>query len=65
MFTYRGNEPKIMIDYLVELGMPMKVPSGAKLQFKYPTNEIKIKDLLELTRGESIFSKSKTDVEKH
>ena len=39
-----------MIDYLVELGMPMKVPS-AKLQFKYPTNEIKIKDLLELTRG--------------
>ena len=57
VFTYRGNEPKIMIDYLVELGMPMKVPSGAKLQFKYPTNEIKNqRSFLELTRGEKVSS---------
>ena len=46
-----------MIDYLVELGMPMKVPSGAKLQFKYPTNEIKNqRSFLELTRGEKVSS---------
>ena len=41
-FTYRGNEPKAAIKYLVKLGVPFKiVDKHHKFKFKYPTADIK------------------------
>ena len=62
IFTYRGNEPSIMISYLKEIGMPIKIPKNAKLKFKYPTAEIKNqRSFLELSRGENVsLAKIKT-----
>jgi len=41
-FTYRGNEPKAAIKYLMKLGVPFKiVDKHHKFKFKYPTADIK------------------------
>ena len=41
-FTYRGNEPKETIKYLVKLGVPFHiVDKNNKFKFKYPTADIK------------------------
>ena len=41
-FTYRANEPKETIKYLVKLGVPFKiVDNGDKFKFKYPKKDIK------------------------
>ena len=41
-FTYRGNEPKETIKYLVKLGVPFHiVDKNNKFKFKYPGQEIK------------------------
>ena len=41
-FTYRGNEPKATIKYLMKLGVPFKiVDKHHKFKFKYPTADIK------------------------
>jgi superfamily I DNA/RNA helicase len=43
IFTYRGGEPREMIHYLMEIGMPIAIPNKekSKFQFKYPTNDVK------------------------
>jgi len=41
-FTYRGNEPKETIKYLVKLGVPFHiVDKNNKFKFKYPAADIK------------------------
>ena len=57
IFTYRGNEPTLMIEYLVELGMPIKIPTDAKLKYKYPSVAIKNhRQFLHLLNGDKLSS---------
>jgi hypothetical protein len=64
VFTYRGNEPREMILYLMKVGMPVQVPKDQrnKIKFKYPTNEIKNhREFINLTKGNSVsLTKIKT-----
>jgi len=55
IFTYRGGEPREMIHYLMEIGMPIAIPNKEKsrFKFKYPTNEVKNqREFLSFARGE-------------
>lgn len=55
IFTYRGGEPREMIHYLMEIGMPIAIPNKEKsrFKFKYPTNEVKNqREFLSFSRGE-------------
>ena len=55
IFTYRGGEPREMINYLMEVGMPVKIPNKekSKFKFKYPTNEVKNqREFLSFSKGE-------------
>ena len=38
IFTYRGNEPKEILNYLITIGMPFELPAKDNLKFKtrYP-----------------------------
>ena len=35
IFTYRGGEPREMINYLIEIGMPVAIPNKEKSKFKF------------------------------
>jgi len=61
-FTYRGNEPKEAIKYLVKLGVPFHiVDKNNKFKFKYPTAGIKHqRDFLKLIRGNEKLSAAAT-----
>ena len=61
-FTYRGNEPKETIKYLVKLGVPFHiVDKNNKFKFKYPTAGIKHqRDFLKLIRGNEKLSAAAT-----
>ena len=55
IFTYRGGEPREMIHYLMEIGMPIAIPNKekSKFQFKYPTNDVKNqREFLAFSKGE-------------
>jgi superfamily I DNA/RNA helicase len=55
IFTYRGGEPREMINYLMEIGMPVAIPNKekSKFKFKYPTNEVKNqREFLGFSKGE-------------
>jgi len=55
IFTYRGGEPREIINYLMLIGMPVKIPNKekSKFKFKYPTNEVKNqREFLSFSRGE-------------
>jgi len=55
IFTYRGGEPREMINYLMEIGMPVAIPNKekSKFKFKYPTNEVKNqREFLSFSKGE-------------
>jgi superfamily I DNA/RNA helicase len=55
IFTYRGGEPREIINYLMLIGMPVKIPNKekSKFKFKYPTNEVKNqREFLSFLRGE-------------
>ena len=55
MFTYRGGEPREMMNYLIEIGMPVAIPNKekSKFKFKYPTNEVKNqREFLGFSKGE-------------
>ena len=55
IFTYRGGEPREMINYLIEIGMPVAIPNKekSKFKFKYPTNEVKNqREFLSFSKGE-------------
>ena len=55
IFTYRGGEPGEMINYLMEIGMPVAIPNKEKsrFQFKYPTNDVKNqREFLAFSKGE-------------
>ena len=43
IFTYRGGEPRDMISYIMQIGIPVKIPNKekSKFKFKYPTNDVK------------------------
>ena len=43
IFTYRGGEPRDMINYIMQIGIPVKIPNKekSKFKFKYPTNDVK------------------------
>ena len=61
-FTYRGNEPKDMIRYLIKLGMPFKIVDAKdKFKFKYPTADIKNqRNFSKLIRGNEKLSAAAT-----
>ena len=55
IFTYRGGEPREMINYLMEIGIPIAIPNRekSKFKFKYPTNEVKNqREFLAFSKGE-------------
>jgi len=55
IFTYRGGEPREMINYLMEIGMPVAITNKekSKFKFKYPTNEVKNqREFLSFSKGE-------------
>jgi len=55
IFTYRGLEPREMIHYLIEIGMPIAIPNKEKsrFKFKYPTNDVKNqREFLSFSKGE-------------
>ena len=55
IFTYRGLEPREMIHYLIEIGVPIAIPNKekSKFKFKYPTNDVKNqREFLSFARGE-------------
>ena len=55
IFTYRGGEPREIINYLMEIGMPVAIPNKekSKFKFKYPTNEVKNqREFLSFSKGE-------------
>ena len=55
IFTYRGGEPREIIDYLMLIGMPVKIPNKekSKFKFKYPTNDVKNqREFLSFSKGE-------------
>ena len=55
IFTYRGGEPREIINYLMLIGMPVKIPNKEKSKFKFksPTNEVKNqREFLSFLRGE-------------
>ena len=43
IFTYRGGEPRDIINYIMQIGIPVKIPNKekSKFKFKYPTNDVK------------------------
>jgi hypothetical protein len=53
IFTYRGREPKEILNYLMGIGIPFQLPPKDNLKFKikYPSKEIKnqreFKELME------------------
>tara|TARA_R100000655_G_scaffold87881_1_gene128165 strand:- start:329 stop:1327 length:999 start_codon:yes stop_codon:yes gene_type:complete len=56
IFTYRGNEPKEILNYLIEIGMPFELPAKDNLKFKtrYPGKEIKNqREFKELINGQT------------
>ena len=61
-FTYRGNEPKESIKYLVKLGVPFKIEDKQnKFKFKYPTSGIKNqRNFLNLISGDKKISRAAT-----
>ena len=64
VFTYRGNEPREMILYLMKVGIPVQIPKDQrnKIKFKYPTNEIKNhREFINLIKGNNVsLTKIKT-----
>jgi len=55
IFTYRGLEPREMIHYLIEIGVPIAIPNKekSKFKFKYPTNDVKNqREFLSFSKGE-------------
>jgi len=55
IFTYRGNEPKEILNYLIAIGMPFELPAKDNLKFKtrYPGKEIKNqREFKELINGQ-------------
>ena len=56
IFTYRGNEPKEILNYLITIGMPFELPAKDNLKFKtrYPGKEIKNqREFKELINGQT------------
>ena len=56
IFTYRGNEPKEILNYLIAIGMPFELPAKDNLKFKtrYPGKEIKNqREFKELINGQT------------
>ena len=56
IFTYRGNEPKEILNYLIAIGMPFELPAKDNLKFKtrYPSKEIKNqREFKELINGQT------------
>ena len=55
IFTYRGGEPREIINYLMFIGMPIAIPNKEKsrFKFKYPTNDVKNqREFLSFSKGE-------------
>jgi len=55
IFTYRGGEPRDMINYIVQTGIPVKISNKekSKFKFKYPTNDVKNqREFLAFSKGE-------------
>ncbi len=55
IFTYRGGEPRDIINYIMQIGIPVKIPNKekSKFKFKYPTNEVKNqREFISFARGE-------------
>ena len=55
IFTYRGGEPRDMINYIMQTGIPVKISNKekSKFKFKYPTNDVKNqREFLAFSNGE-------------
>jgi len=55
IFTYRGGEPRDMINYIMQIGIPVKISNKekSKFKFKYPTNDVKNqREFLTFSKGE-------------